>query len=148
MAANVVTISGANEVLIYSRNYPFTTAETEQPILTQNIFSDLKVLGFKDSDDNLKKVLVDASGSSIANDKEVFYSNANGEATTNANLTFDGTELYVQGEQVLHGSLSLGNSITLTNGAYTAIIALDASGRLAITIDGIEQVAYSNGGPE
>lgn len=146
MAANVYPIAGASEVNIFRRNYPYTTALTDQPVLTLNIFSDLEVLGFKDSADVLKKCLLDASGSSTATDEEVFFSNADGEATTSTNLTFDGTELYVQGEQVYHGDL--GSTITLVNGAYTAVIDLSAMGVLSISIDGIEQVNWSNGGPE
>lgn len=147
MATNVQVISGATEVNIFRRNYPYFTAITEQPILTFNIFSDLQVLGFKDSLDNLKKVLVDASGSTAATAEEVFFANSDGEATTSSNLTFDGTELYIQGEQVAHGTISA-DSVTLTNNGHTAIIALDATGVLTITIDGIEQVNYSNGGPD
>lgn len=145
MATNVEVISGANEVNIYRRNYPYSTAVTEQPILTFNIFSDLEVLGFKDSDDNLKKCLCDASGSSATPSQRVFFADSNGEADSNADFYFDGTELYVDGEQVFHGAPE---TLTFENNGHTATISLDSSGVLTIEIDGIEQVNWSNGGPE
>ena len=143
MAANVVPISGATEVNIYRRNYPYATAVAQQPILTLNIFSDLEILGFKDSADNLKKCLCDASGSSATPAERIFFADSAGEADSSSDLTFDGSELYVQGEAVQHGS-----ALTLTNGGHTAIISLDAGGVLSIIIDGVEQVNWSNGGPE
>ncbi len=142
---NVIEISGATKINRYARNYPYANAVTDQPILTENIFSDLQVLGFKDSLNNLKKCLCDASGSSATAQYRVFFANASGEADSSADLYFQSSELYVQGEMVHHGSPS---SYTLTNGGHTAVLALDASGRLNITIDGIEQVSWANGGPE
>lgn len=147
MASNVVDL-GVTEVNIYRRNYPYTTAVSDQPYLTLIIFSDLKVLGFKDSDNTLKKVLCDASGSSATPAERVFFADSNGEADSSSDLTFDGSELYVQGEQVVHGSTAVPNPITLTNGVYTAEINLSATGVLSISIDGIEQVNYSNGSPD
>lgn len=148
MAANVYPIPDATEVNIFRRNYPYTTAITDQPPLTLNIFSDLQVLGFKDSTGTLKKCLVDASGAAGAIDEAVFFADSNGEATTSSDLIFDGTELYVRGEQVLHGPVTVANPIVLVNSGHTATINLSSSGVLSISIDGIEQVNWSNGGPE
>jgi hypothetical protein len=102
-------------------------------------------MGFTDASTNLKKILCDASGSSQTASERVFFADSNGAADSSSNLTFDGTELYVQGEQVSHGS---SNEITLTNGGHTAVISLSSSGVLSISLDGIEQANYSNGGPD
>lgn len=143
--SNVVTISGATLINRYARNYPYTSAPANMPILTEIIFSDLQVLGFKDSLNNLKKCLCDASGSSATSQYRVFFANASGEADSSADLYFQSSELYVQGEMVHHGSPS---SYTLTNGGHTAVIALSAGGVLNITLDGVEQVNWTNGGPD
>lgn len=148
MAANVYTpVPTADEIQFYARNYTWATALTDMPILSYIIFTDLEVFGFTDHNGDVKKVLIDDSGASATPQYRVWFANADGEATSSSDLYFDGSELYIQGELVPHGTITT-DTITLTNGGHTATISLDASGRLAIDIDGIEQVAWANGGPE
>lgn len=146
MAANVYPIVSATEIQFFARNYTYASALTDLDILSFIIFTDLQVFGFTDHSGTVKKVLCDASGSVATPAERVFFADANGEADSDSNLTWDGTDLFVQGEEVWHGDL--GDTITLTNGGHTATISLDASGVLSIEIDGIEQVNWSNGGPE
>lgn len=145
MAVNVYPVSGATEIQFYNRNYTYANALTDLPDISMIIFSDLNVLGFADTLGNVKKCLCDASGASTAITDSIFFSNSSGEADTTATLQWDGTDILVDSNPVHHDGK---DTITLTNGGHTATIALDAAGRLAIEIDGIEQTSWANGGPE
>ena len=145
MAVNVLPISGATEIQFYNRNYTYADALTDLPDISMIIFSDLNVFGFRDTGGTVKKCLCDASGSSTAIQDSIFFADANGEADTTAILQWDGTDILINSNPVHHDGK---DTITLTNGAHVATIALDAAGRLAIEIDGEECVSWANGGPE
>jgi hypothetical protein len=94
---NETTISGATGVQIYLRNYSYANLALSMPRLSIGLATDNNRLVYKNSAGTMYKLLTDASGASNAAPGRIFYSDANGAATSGAGLTYDGSTLDVNG---------------------------------------------------
>jgi hypothetical protein len=94
---NETTISGATGVQIYLRNYSYANLALSMPRLSIGLATDNNRLVYKNSAGTTFKLLTDASGASNATAGRIFYSDANGAATSSSGLTYDGSTLDVAG---------------------------------------------------
>jgi hypothetical protein len=94
---NETTISGATGVQIYLRNYSYANLSLSMPRLSIGLATDNNRLVYKNSAGTMFKLLTDASGASNAASGRIFYSDANGAATSSSGLTYDGSTLDVAG---------------------------------------------------
>lgn len=92
MAANAITIPGAEEIEFYFSNGTYADAQV-MPILKGKVANELGKLFIKDGVGNLCKLMCDASGSSNTPEKRVFFADDEGQATSDASLTYDGNKL-------------------------------------------------------
>lgn len=87
---NTTIVPGASQVKIYLGNYPYSQILT-MPYLSLRLASDINRLFYSDVAGVKRKIMVDATGSTNTPTNRIFYSDANGAATSNAGLLFDGT---------------------------------------------------------
>jgi len=93
MGANVTEISGATEIELYFRNYTYATALSDLDPLEMVNFTDLDRVGYKNTSGSIRKFMEDSTTNSNIPANRILYTDANGRATSNSGLTFDGTSL-------------------------------------------------------
>jgi hypothetical protein len=88
MAANAITIPGAEEIEFYFSNGTYADAQV-MPILKGKVVNELGKVFVKDGVGNLCKLMCDASGSSNTPASRVFFSDSEGAASSDSVLIYD-----------------------------------------------------------
>jgi hypothetical protein len=122
MAANAITIPGAEEIEFYFSNGTYADAQA-MPILKSKVVNELGKLFIKDGVGNLCKLMCDASGSSNTPASRVFFSDSEGAASSDSVLIYDsinkklgiGISPAIGAKLHLHQASSANALIKLTN---------------------------------
>jgi hypothetical protein len=88
MAANAITIPGAEEIEFYFSNGTYADAQA-MPILKGKVVNELGKVFVKDGVGKLCKLMCDASGSSNTPPSRVFFSDSEGAASSDSVLIYD-----------------------------------------------------------
>lgn len=93
--ANTYEKEGATPVEIVRQNANYTALVAQIDKCESGIALDLDAYVFKDADGVPHKCLTDSSGSTAIPVQRIIFADANGAATSNSLLKFDGTWLYI-----------------------------------------------------